>query len=193
MSSSTTTLGQLIGQQSNPSTSCVEGSPVKISALQESELALTENDQDYGLSISVPFAHFDRATFSWRTCQVSLLTLTWDEFSETWPRAGTMRSGQCYQRPHLERPKSENEYGFLPTPTATDWKRTPMKKSYAYRPFTHGQSDTLAQWAVRDSGLAHARLVPHLWEWLMGFPEKWTALEGSATPSSRKSRKRSDG
>jgi hypothetical protein len=37
------------------------------------------------------------------------------------------------------------------------------------------------------------QLNPTWVEWLMGYPTGWTGLEGSGTPSSRKSRKRSGG
>lgn len=45
----------------------------------------------------MPFASFDPEACSWRTSQLSLLEGS-TEFSETWPRAGTMRSGTAYQR-----------------------------------------------------------------------------------------------
>jgi DNA (cytosine-5)-methyltransferase 1 len=72
------------------------------------------------------------------------------------------------------------EFGWLekiPTPTASDHKRTPMKEVYANRPKTLGVADDLAKWAVRKSGLAHARLEPALWEWAMGWPQGWTELK----------------
>ena len=78
------------------------------------------------------------------------------------------------------------EFGLLPTPTATDWKRTPIKRDYAMRPFTINAPDDLAKWAARNSGLGHVQLEPTLWEWMMGFPIGWTDLKQQATPSCRR-------
>lgn len=179
-----------IGLPFRESIFCAGASPVKTSVLPENVQGLTAHDPACGLNTSEPFAIFDPASSSWRTSQVSCLTLTWDVYLETWPRAGTMRNGIVFQQVPLAPLTGEIECGYLPTPTATDWKRTPMKKSYAYRPITDMRGDTLAQWVVRHSGLSHARLVPDLWEWVMGYPPMWTDLGDSATPSSRRSRKR---
>jgi hypothetical protein len=48
-------------------------------------------------------------------------------------------------------------------------------------------------YAVEMGEIARGRLNPQWVEWLMGFPAEWTALNRSATPSSRKSRKSSAG
>jgi hypothetical protein len=63
------------------------------------------------------FATYDHASRSWKTYQA---TFQWDsdEYSETWPKSGSMRSGRCYPRPELERPTSEKEFSLLPTPRA---------------------------------------------------------------------------
>jgi hypothetical protein len=69
-------------------------------------------------------AKFDPATSSWRTSQRCLVE-GWNEFSEAWPRSGTMRSGIAYQLPPLARLTDATEYGLWPTPTLvytrTDW------------------------------------------------------------------------
>lgn len=65
------------------------------------------------------FARYDRDSRSWRTYQVSLLTLTSEPFSETWPRAGSMRSGTVSARRRSERLTSEIGSGFWPTPDAS--------------------------------------------------------------------------
>jgi hypothetical protein len=69
---------------------------------------------------------------------------------------------------------------LLPTPTAT--------------PYGTNQSASDGA-AVRPSlgTLAGGSLNPTWVEWLMGFPEGWTALEPSEMPSSRRSRKSSGG
>ena len=79
----------------------------------------------------------------------------------------------------------------MPTPTATDWKRTPIKNTYADLKLRPKGTDDLAKWALRESGIQHGRLVPDLWRWAMGFPPTWAACAPTAMPSSRKSRPRS--
>jgi hypothetical protein len=176
----------------NGSMSSAEDSHAKTSVRPASEQESTPNAQDFGKKCFASFANYDRESSQWRTSQRSFLT-EWAEFSETWPRSGMTRNGIAFELPSSERPMSGTECSLLPTPTSTDWKRTPMKRSYAMRSKTHGQMDTLAQWIVRESGLSHARLVPDLWEWIMGFPLMWTALELVETQSFRKSQNGLDG
>jgi len=64
-------------------------------------------------------ARFDRATSSWRTPQCSLLEGL-DEFSETWPRWGMMRNGECSEQSMPAHLTSGTESGLLlPTPLAS--------------------------------------------------------------------------
>lgn len=99
-------------------TCSAEASLAKTSALPASEQALPANAQGSGVNTSEPFAHFDLNTSSWKTYQVSLLTSTWDVFSETWPRAGTMRNGIAYQQVPLAPLTGEIGSGLWPTPEA---------------------------------------------------------------------------
>lgn len=154
----------------------VGDSPAKTLAQPEPEKDSTANEADYGQKWRGLFAKYSRDTHLWRTAQCSLFE-DLEQSLEIWPRWGSMRNGECYQRKIWERRTEGNASGlWLPTPTATDYKRTPMKKQYANRPQTEGCPDDLAKWAVRDSGLDHARLVPDLWEWVMGWPLMWTEL-----------------
>ncbi len=92
-----------------------EASPARISALPESGPGSMGSAQGSGVNTSEPFAHFDPATSLWRTYQVCLLTNTWDVFSETWPRAGTMRNGIVYQQVPLAPLTDGIGSGLLPT------------------------------------------------------------------------------
>ena len=148
--------------------------------------ALMESEAECGEKWHASFVKYDPDSFLWRTHQCSLLG-DLDEFLETWPQWGLMRDGECWEQRMLEQSIRGTESGSLekiPTPTASDHKRTPMKKSYADRPKTLGVPDDLAKWAVRKSGLDHARLEPVLWEWAMGWPEGWTDLKPLATDKS---------
>ena len=64
-------------------------------------------------------ARWDRASSSWKTPQCSLLEGL-DEFSETWPRWGMMRAGECSALTMPAHLTSETESGLLPTPSASD-------------------------------------------------------------------------
>ena len=77
-----------------------------------------------GASMPEPFATYDHDSSSWRTSALSLFGGL-HEFSETWPRSGTMRNGKCYRRPPWVRPIDGNGSGSWPTANARDWKDTP--------------------------------------------------------------------
>ncbi len=87
--------------------------------MPEKEQESTEPAADFGASTHGSFAYFDRASSSWRTCQRCLVEGS-DEFSETWPRAGTMRSGIAYRRAPSAPIIGEIGYSCWPTPTAID-------------------------------------------------------------------------
>src|SRR5262245_28390811 len=70
---------------------------VRTSATPESASESEASEADYGLSLPALFAWFDRDLSLWRTFQRSLVE-GWDEFSETWPAAGTMLNGTCCQQ-----------------------------------------------------------------------------------------------
>jgi len=70
-----------------------------------------------GLRFCEPFAHYDPDSSCWRTSEA---TFPWgsDEFSETWPKRGSMRNGVCYERQMSAHPTDGHESSLLPTPTA---------------------------------------------------------------------------
>ena len=90
------------------------------------------------------FARWDRATSSWKTTQCSLLA-DLDKFSETWPRWGMMRAGECSAQSMPAHLTNETGSGLWPTPRAQDRER-------------------LKAGLNRDSpGLGVVVRVPHLW------------------------------
>ena len=91
-------------------------SPAKTSALPARVPALRVSEADYGANTPELLASFDPSSSSWRTSQHSLeggLT----EFSETWPRSGTMRNGIAYPLPPLVHLTDAIGSGLWPTPT----------------------------------------------------------------------------
>lgn len=96
--------------------SCVADSRVRMSALQETEAAFKPSAAAYGANTRDWLTKYDRASSSWKTRQVSFLS-EWDEFSETWPRCGMMRSGSAFPLPPLAPITSESVSGLLRTLT----------------------------------------------------------------------------
>ena len=74
---------------------------------QESNSAQLTNDGS-GLSSLDWFARYDPEASSWRTSQVSFL-VDLNTYSETWPRSGSMRNGQVFERQTLVRPIAGSE------------------------------------------------------------------------------------
>ena len=75
-----------------------------------------------GPMFETPLMRFDQDTQSWRTSEATSL---WDlpMSSPTLPASGSMRSGELYARPMLERPTSATGSSSLPTPKAGDGER----------------------------------------------------------------------
>ena len=81
--------------------------------------ASTVSDQVCGSTWLGSFAKYDPDSSSWKTAQCSLLAGS-DEFSETWPRWGSMRNGESYPRQIPVPPISVNASGLWQTPVADD-------------------------------------------------------------------------
>ena len=76
----------------------------------------------FGPSSLGSFASFDRDTSSWRTSQLCL-DGEWDEYSETWPRAGMTRNGTAYRLRPLAPLTDVIGSGSLLTPTAAPYNQ----------------------------------------------------------------------
>lgn len=104
-----------------------------------------------GPTQSESFAQYDRDGACWRTSQASLLTLTSEPFSDSWPKQGTMRSGRCFPRPTSGHHTSENDSGLWPSPRVSrgDYTRDKGKKG-AERATLSGAVKTWATPSTRD-------------------------------------------
>lgn len=80
---------------------------------------LTETAAASGTKWQGSFARYSLDSSLWKTAQCSLLADS-DEFSETWPRWGSMRNGASYLRPTPALPICESASGFWQTPVADD-------------------------------------------------------------------------
>ena len=164
-----------------------EDSHVRMSALPESGLVSKRApDPDYGSNSTESFASYDPDTSSWRTSQASLLT-EWEEFLETWPQAGTMRSGKCYRQQMWEHPISDGGCGLWPTPSTVD--RASGGTGKIFRTSTGSLRRRNPDGTSSNLGLAMnvelkegtGRLNPTWVEWLQGFPMGWTDVRPSET------------
>ena len=195
------------------------GSHAKTLAMPESAQGLAkEPDQGYSPKSSALLASYDRNSSSWRTLQLCFLAQAKNEadglaeFSESWPRSGTMHSGIAYRRETLAHPTSEIVSGFWLTSAGMDWKccgapsevvrksqtlgstllaPTP-RKSRGYTAYsTVGFAPSLTEWITghRGAGTNGLKPNPSFVEWMMGFPIEWGVLPPAATPLSRKSPK----
>jgi hypothetical protein len=102
-----------------------EVSRARTSALPEKAMASTGSVAGSGRKWLGSLAKYDPDSRSWRTHQLSLAGGL-DEFSETWPRWGSMRNGESWERETWEPPIKGTASGSLPTPTATDYKSESM-------------------------------------------------------------------
>ena len=146
------------------------GFPAKTSARQERVPALMESAPVCGGTWRESLARFDPATHSWKTAQCSLLGGL-ESFSETWPRWGLMRHGECLELTTLAPSIKGNAYGFLPTPIRSDGDgggicRSKEGKEYNLRDW----------WANQGLGKSRQSRNPKFWEWVMGWPMWWTDL-----------------
>lgn len=146
--------------------------PARTSAPAEPARASTAPDQDYGEKWSELLAKLDPNLYSWRTPQLSLLEDS-EQFSETWPRSGSMRSGTCFRRPTSAPTTYENASGLLPTPTKSWAKRGPG--------LSNNLDNLRMSLGVTQTSLAIVEAVGWRWpasfvEWMMGWPFLWTEL-----------------
>lgn len=144
-------------------------------------------DLECGFTWQGSLARYDRDLRLWKTPQCSLLEGL-DEFSETWPRWGMMRNGECWERPMLAPRIIATEYGSWPTPVKTDglavgWCLTSIERKE--------RGETRPSGAHIGTGLKYFRKTgqyltggypnPKLTEWLMGWPASWTDLQPQET------------
>lgn len=145
--------------------------PVRTSAAQAEAQASTASGLDCGPSSPGSLARYNPGSRSWRTAQC-LLDGGLEEYSETFPRWGTMRNGELFQQPTPELPICANAFGFWhPTPCARDWKGA-----------SDGQNLDVSRWTSwLHFTHFHATKTtypnPCCSEAVMGWPIMWSALK----------------
>jgi len=146
----------------------------KTSQLQETEMDLTENDQECGEKWHGLLARFDQNLHSWRTVQCSLLE-DLNESLQTLPQWGMTVGGELYLLPTLVQTIDAKESGF------THVWGTPKAQDSRHALRDRGKGNLGEQ----VSGLHNGGKLNPLWtEWLMGWPIGWTDLKPLATDKS---------
>ena len=140
--------------------------------------------RDSGERWPASLAKYDHDSRSWRTHQYSLLGGL-IEFSETWPRWGTMRGGECWGVDTPVALCDETGYGYLPAVVASDGTQHGKEKwianSRAKRK-ANGKSPPTERitYAYYEAGIP-TRYFPEISEDVMGWPIGWTDLGALAT------------
>ena len=147
------------------SMSFAEASPVKTLAQAEAVKESKVDAVDCGLKWRGSFAKWDQDSSSWKTHQCSLLG-DWEPFSETWPKWGIMRDGECSEPIPPVFPIIAPECGWLPTPT---------KSSGASHKNDKIRFDCLSAFCRARWGAGYPN--PLFWERIMGWPTSWTDAE----------------
>ena len=106
-------------------------------------------------------------------------------FSETWPRSGSLRNGQVFERQTLAHHTEESESSSWATPTGRDYKdgSNPSDK-VPTNALLGRQAPRTPMPGNKSMHNTSLRLNPKFVEWLMGWPEGWVGLtnsESSAT------------
>ena len=140
---------------------------------QEKAQELTEKPQECGEKWQGSFAKFNLDSCSWKTHQYSLVG-DLDEFSETFPKWGLMRNGECWEQTRLDYPTGENEFGcWLPTPVTSMFRGAAKKRFYGSQEY---KGSFTTEW-IRTSLDCAQYFHPDYAELIMDFPDKWTELK----------------
>ena len=149
----------------------------KTSQLQETEMDLTEKDQECGEKWHGLLARFDQDTHLWRTVQCSLIG-DLNESLQTLPAWGTTVGGELYLRQTLVQTIKEKEFGLglnnekFPTPKAQDSRHALNRHKNTTD--NHWKSNLGEVISAQVNG---GHLNPTWVEWVMGWPPGWTDLK----------------
>ncbi|MCZ7500882.1 hypothetical protein O8C52_15110 [Agrobacterium rhizogenes] len=151
-------------------------SPARTSQSVEMAPALTAWTADCGWSSEESSMKYDPVSRTWKTRQC-LLHGGLDEFSGTWPKWGSMHDGECLEHTTPAWITSEIASGLWPTPTASDEKGSVSPETAKRRAEKSSRGVRLPEYLTLKGLLPGGRHNPEFSEWLMGWPQQWTATE----------------
>ena len=108
------------GDGADTSTSSAAASPVRTSPAPAKGQGSKASDRASGWRWPGSFVRYDPDSHSWKTRQCLLLGGS-ESFSETWPKWGSMRDGECSVQSTQAPLIDEKESGLLHTPTANEY------------------------------------------------------------------------
>jgi DNA (cytosine-5)-methyltransferase 1 len=132
----------------------------------------TENARACGRNRRESFAKYDPDTCGWRTHQRSLEG-GFIEFSETWPRWGSMRDGECYP---LKMPSGLKELRQSITGVNASGSTVKLPTLTVQDSANNGPPSQLERNTPPLNAVVGGPLNPEWGEWLMGWPIGWTDL-----------------
>ena len=147
----------------------------------KTEMGLTEKEADYGKKWQGLLAKLDPSLFLWKTAQCSLLEDLEQSF-QTFPKWGSMQNGACWEQIPLVLTTDEKEFGYLPTPTASDqYNGNKIGITYKNKRFIRTSQTTGTEFGAKLTDfyqLTNGRnLHPNFAEWMMNWPLEWTNLK----------------
>jgi len=123
------------------------------------------------VSLGYPIAILDNGI--WITPQKTIFGIL-EPYSQTWPKSGLMRDGQCWGLTMSAHRIGENGSGLWPTITRRDYRNSSDRKR-------NSQGPDLIGYLCRITGESGIRLKPSFAEEFMGWPVGWTDLKPLAT------------
>ena len=152
---------------------------------QEKEPELPESAAECGNTWQGLLAKYNPSTSSWKTPQCSLFE-DLEQSLETFPRWGSMRNGELYQRQPWEPPISETVFGFsVPTPVSSDGTSgSVIGKNDTFYTTSTGMPRKVNQKGT-DGSVGLGRLV-QMWP----TPRSCSAMAATITPESAWNEKR---
>ena len=154
---------------------------VKTCQQQEMEKVLTENEVDYGKKWGGLLAKLDLDTSLWKTPQCSLI-MDSTECLQTFPNWGLMQDGVLWEQTTLAHPTEENDFGWWPTPVASDYMTGQTNGiTYTGKRFVRTSQKTGTEFGAKLTSAYRLMTGNHLpanfSEWMMGWPQDWTELK----------------
>ena len=167
---STFTMTSAHSPMTEKSTSSVAVFRVRTFLSRVGALVSKVHNLDYGASLPVLFAKYDRPTQSWKTSPVCS-DAEWQPFSGTFPKAGMMLSGSAYQLVPCHSRTSGTEFSLLPTIGANESKGSQKNR---FRGSTHFRGVKMSE-GLRTGSNDPIYTDPAFAEAAMGYPRGWTA------------------
>jgi len=153
-------------------------------------LAVTENEVDYGKRWGGLLAKLDLDTSLWRTPQCSLI-MDSTECLQTFPNWGLMRDGVLWEQTMLAHPIKGNDFGWWPTPVASDYMTGQTNGiTYTGKRFVRTSHKTGTEFGAKLTSayrlMTGSHLPANFSEWMMGWPQDWTELKPVGTDKFQK-------